>query len=174
MRGQAWKKQPELYSLFYNGHEFPWLPQEDWEREFANFYYAEMVPWYQVHYRNIESFLREGDRTVVGLEGNSRIDLDWKSGEYTVTVGGVDVASNGDTFCPVGRDRVAFYSRSAKELIAPLPEGWDATAVVGRTMSANSAEAAEVAVRDGKLVVKVQAERPVMVFRDAAAAQVAK
>ena len=172
MRGQVWKKRPELYSLFYNGHEFPWVPQEDWEREFKNFYYGEMVPWYQVHYRNIESFLREGDRTVIGLEGNSRIDVDWKSGEYSVTVGGVDVARDGDTFCPIGRDRVAFYSRTAKELSAPLPEGWDAKGVVGKAMSADSEEAAEVGVRDGKLIVKVQAERPVMVFRSAAAARV--
>jgi hypothetical protein len=169
MRGQAWKKQPELYSLFYNGHEFPWLPQDDWEREFTSFYYEKLVPWYQVHYRNIESFLRDGDRTVIGLEGNSRIDLDWKADQYSVTVGGVEVARDGDTFCPIGRDRVAFYSRTARELSAPLPEGWDAGAAVARTLTADKAEPAAVTVRDGKLIVKVQAERPVMVFRDAAA-----
>jgi hypothetical protein len=174
MRGQAWKKQPELYSLFYNGHEFPWLPQQDWEREFTNFYYAELVPWYQVHYRNIESFLRDGDRTVIGLEGNSRLDVNWKSSEYSVSVSGVDVARDGDTFCPIGKDRVAFYSRTAKELSAPLPDGWDASAVVARTMSADAAEPATVSVRDGKLIVNVQAERPVMVFRDAAAARFQK
>jgi hypothetical protein len=68
---------------------------------------------------------------------------------------------------------VAFYSRTAKELSAPLPEGWDANAVVGRAMSGDKAEAATVEVKDGKLVVKVQAERAVMVFRDAGAARVA-
>jgi hypothetical protein len=172
MRGQAWKKQPELYSFFYNGHEFPWLPEENWEREFTKFYYGNLVPWYQVHYRNIEAFLREGDRTVISLEGNSRIDVDWRTEQYSVTVNGVDVARDGDTFCPIGKDRVAFYSRTPKELSAPLPEGWDANAVVGRTMSGDKTEAATVAVRDGKLVVKVQAERAVMVFRDAGAARV--
>ena len=45
-----------------------------------------------------------------------------------------DVARDGDTFCPIGRDRVAFYSHSAKQLSAPLPEGWDANAVVARTL----------------------------------------
>jgi hypothetical protein len=174
MRDQAWKKQPELYSFFYNGHEFPWLPKEDWEREFANFYYGKLVPWYQVHYRNIESFLRDGDRTVIGLEGNSRIDLDWKTNAYSVTVGGVEVARDGDTFCPIGLDRVAFYARTAKQLSAPLPEGWDANAIVALTLSADKAEAASVAVREGKLMVEAQAERPVMVFRDAAARQAAR
>jgi hypothetical protein len=166
MRGQDWKKQPELYSLFYNGHEFPWLPQEDWEREFSSFYYEKLVPWYQVHYRNIESFLRDGDRTVIGLEGNSKIDLDWKRDEYSVTVNGAEVAKDGDTFCPIGQDRVAFYSRTAKELAAPLPEGWDANVVIARQLWADKTEPATVALRDGKLVVNVQAERPVMVFRD--------
>jgi hypothetical protein len=167
MHGQTWKKQPELYTLFYNGHEFPWLPQQDWERSFAKFYYSTLVPWYQVHYRNIESFLRDGQRTVIGLEGNSKIDLDWTSDTYTVTVNGVDVARDGDTFCPIGKDRVAFYSRAAKQLSAPLPEGWDANSVVAVTMSADKKEAAIMSVRDGKLVVNVQPERPVMVFRDA-------
>lgn len=166
MHGQAWKKQPELYSFFYNGHEFPWLPQEDWERHFAGFYYGILVPWYQVHYRNIEAFLRDGDRTVISLEGDSRIDLDWKNDQYTITVGGVDVARDGDTFCPIGQDRVAFYSRAAKQLSAPLPQGWDANAVVALALSADKKEPAKVSVRDGKLIVDVQAERPVMVFRN--------
>ncbi len=166
MRGEGWKKQPELYSFFYNGHEFPWLPQEDWQREFTGFYYGKLVPWYQIHYRNIESFLRDGDRTVIGLESNSKIDLDWRTDQYTITVDGVDVARDGDTFCPIGKDRVAFYSHSAKQLSAPLPEGWDANAVVARTLSADRTETAKVAVSDGKLTVNVQAERPVMVFRN--------
>ncbi len=167
MRGEAWKKQPALYSFFYNGHEFPWLPGEGWEREFTGFYYRQLVPWYLVHYRNIESFLRDGDRTVIGLEGNSRIDLDWSSGQYTVTVNGVDVAKDGDTFCPIGKDRVAFYSLAAKELSAPLPEGWDANTVVARSLFADKSETATVVVREGKMIVNVHAERPVMVFRNA-------
>jgi hypothetical protein len=125
-----------------------------------------LVPWYQVHYRNIEAFLRDGDRTVISLEGNSKIDLDWKSDQYSVTVNGVEVAKDGDTFCPIGKDRVAFYSRTAKQLSAPLPEGWDANAVVARAMGTDKTEAANVSVVEGKLTVNVQAERPVMVFRD--------
>jgi len=81
-------------------------------------------------------------------------------------VNGVDVARDGDTFCPIGKDRVAFYSGAAKQLSAPLPEGWDANSVVAVTMSGDKKEAASLSVRDGKLIVNVQAERPVMVFRD--------
>ena len=170
MRGQAWKKHPELSSFLYNGHPFPRFPgDEDAERQFTRFYYGILLPWYQVHYRNIEAFLHDGDRSVISLEGNSRIDLDWRSDQYTVTVSGVDVARDGDTFCPVGKDRVAFYSPVAKELSAPLPEGWDANAVVALALSADGAKPVRASVREGKLMVSVQAEHPVMVFRDAAA-----
>ncbi|MGA3187110.1 MAG: endo-alpha-N-acetylgalactosaminidase family protein [Bryobacteraceae bacterium] len=171
MRGQAWKKHAELSSFFNNGYEFPWLPAEDWERQFTSYYYGTLVPWYQVHARNIEAYLRDGDRTVISLEGNSRIDLDWKSDQYSVTVGGVDVARDGDTFCPIGKDRMAFYSPVAKQLSTPLPEGWTANALVGLALSADKTEPAPVSVREGKLIVDVMAERPVIVFRDAAARQ---
>ena len=168
MRGQEWRKHPELSTFFYNGHEFPQLPTDDWERQFTRFYYGGLVPWYQIHFRNMEAYFRDGDRAVITLEGNSRIDLDWKSDQYTVTVGGVDVARDGDTFCPIGKDRVAFYSPVAKELSAPLPEGWDANTIVARALSTDGMKAAPVSIRDGKLIVTVQAERPIMVFRDAA------
>jgi hypothetical protein len=175
MHGPAWKKQPELNSFFHNGHEFPLLPgDEDWERQFTRFYYGTLVPWYQVHYRNIEAYLRDGDRMVISLEGNSRIDLDWKSDQYSVTVGGVEVARDGDTFCPIGKDRMAFYSPVAKQLSASLPEGWDANTVVGLALSADRTEAAPVSARDGKLIVHVKAEHPVMVFRNAADLEAAK
>jgi hypothetical protein len=165
MRGQEWKKHPELSSLFYNGHEFPWVGDEG---EFTSFYYQRLVPWYQVHYRNIESFLRDGERTVIGLEGNSKIDLDWSSGQYSVTVDGVEVARDGDTYCPVGKDRVAFYSRTGKKLSAPLPAGWDANALVAKS---SSGERVAVAVQAGRITVDVPAERGIMVFRDAAFAR---
>jgi hypothetical protein len=165
MRGEAWKKHPELNSLFYNGHEFPWFPGDE-GREFTKFYYGTLVPWYQVHYRNVEAYLRDGDRAVISLEGNAKIDLDWRTDQYSVTIGGIEVARDGDTFCPIGKDRVAFYSPLAKQLSAPLPEGWDANAVVALALSADKSESARVSARDGKLIVNVQPERPVMVFRD--------
>jgi hypothetical protein len=171
MHGEDWKKHPELSSFFYNGHEFPWMPGEDWERHLARFYYGTLVPWYQVHYRSVESYLRDGDRTVIGLDGNSKIDLDWKADSYDVTVAGVQVARDGDTFCPIGHDRVAFYSRTSKQLSAALPPGWDGSAVVALSLFADKAESAAVAVRDGRIVVSVQPERPVMVFRNASVAE---
>jgi hypothetical protein len=130
-----------------------------------------LVPWYQVHYRNIESFRRDGDRTVIGLEGNSSIDIDWKNMRYTVTVNGAEIAKDGDTFCPVGGDRIAFYSKTGRQLSAPLPKGWDPSAIVAMALYADKAEEVPVVRSGGRVTVDAPAARPIIVFRAGAAAR---
>jgi hypothetical protein len=169
LSGQAWRKAPEVYSLFYNGHEF--FGGAETPEHLVSYYYGMLVPWYQVHYRDVESFRREGDRTVIGLEGNSRIDIDWSNSRYSVIVNGVEIARDGDTFCPVGSDRIAFYSKTGKRLSAPLPKGWDPGAITALALYADKAEEVSVAKTGGTVTVEAPAGRPVMVFRDGAAAR---
>jgi len=169
MNGSAWRAAPEVYSFFYNGHPFPGYPDSTPE-QLASFYYTVMVPWYQVHYRNVESYHRQGQRTRIGLEGNSAIDIDWKTHSYAVTVSGVEVARDGDTYCPVGEDRVAFYTKTGKRLAAPLPQGWNAEAVAALALFADRVETAPVTVEGGRIAVDAPPGRPVMVFRDRAMA----
>ena len=169
LSGQAWRNAPEIYSLFYNGHEF--FGGAETPEHLVDYYYGIMVPWFQVHYRDIESFRRDGDRTVIGLTGNSKIDIDWKNRRYSVTVNGAEIASDGDTFCPLGEDRIAFYSRTGKELSAPLPRNWDANAVAALALYSDHAEEVPVSKSAGRIGVMAPARRPVMVFRDGAAAR---
>ncbi|HEY3841070.1 MAG TPA: endo-alpha-N-acetylgalactosaminidase family protein [Bryobacteraceae bacterium] len=169
LSGQAWRQAPEIYTLFYNGHEFFGGPETP--EHLTAFYYSEMVPWYQVHYRDVVSYKREGDRTVIGLEGNSSIDIDWKTSRYTVTVNGVEVAKDGDTFCPVGRDRIAFYSRKGGQLSAPLPSDWNAGSIAALALYSDHAEEVPVSKARGKLTIDVQAGKPVLIFRDGAEAR---
>jgi len=169
LSGQEWRKAPEVYSLFYNGHEFFGGPETP--EHMAEFYYTEMVPWYQVHSRDVESFRREGDRTVIGLAGKAIIDIDWKNLRYTVTLDGVEVARDGDTFCPVGNDRVAFYSKKGGRLTAPLPAGWDAKSIAALALYADHAEEANVGNEGRRLTVDASPGRPVVVFRNGAEAR---
>jgi hypothetical protein len=129
------------------------------------------VPWYLVHARDVESYRRDGDRTVIGLAGNSRIDIDWKNLRYTVTVNGVEVAKDGDTFCPIGSDRIAFYSKKGGRLSAPLPKDWNAQAIAALALYPDHAEEASISNSGGRLTVEAVAGRPILVFRDGAAAR---
>jgi hypothetical protein len=171
LSGQAWRKTPEIYSLFYNGHEFFGGAGAETPEHLVSYYYGMLVPWYQVHYRDVESFRRDGDRTVIGLEGNSGIDIDWKNSRYSVTVNGVEIARDGDTFCPIGSDRIAFYSKTGKRFSAPLPKGWDPGAIAALALYADKAEEVPVAKTGATVTVEAPAGRPVMVFRDGAAAR---
>ena len=168
LSGQEWRKAPEIYSFFYNGHEFFGGPETP--EHYADLYYEMMVPWYQVHYRDVESYRRDGDRTVIGLAGNTTIDIDWKALRYAVTVNGAEVARDGDVFCPIGNDRIAFYSRKGATLSAPVPAGWKPDALVARALYTDRAEDAQFSVAGGRITVTVAANRPVVVFRDAASA----
>jgi hypothetical protein len=172
LRGFSSTKTPELDTFFWNGHEFPSISSASTDH-LVDFYYGILIPWFQVHYRNVETFRREGDHTLIGLEGNSSIDLDWKNNLYKVTVNGVEVARDGDTTCPAGADRIAFYSKTGKELSAPLPSGWNAGGAVAMALYADKAEEIPVSASGGKLTLSAPARRPVMVFRDRAAAKAA-
>jgi hypothetical protein len=169
LSGQEWRKAPEIYSLFYNGHEFFGGPETP--EHYADLYYEMMAPWHQVHYRAIESYRREGDRTVIGLAGNSSIDIDWKALRYAVTVDGAEVARDGDVFCPIGDDRIAFYSRKGGTLSAPLPAGWKLEALAALALYTDHAEEAKLSLAGGKVTITVAANRPVIVFRNGAAAR---
>jgi hypothetical protein len=133
-------------------------------------FYLLRLPWSKVHVRQIESFQRLGPRTITQLEGNSKIDLDWEKKTYSVVVDGSAIADTGSTFCPVDKDRIAFYSIEAKELTAPLPKDWDDQHVYARVLSTTDLADHEVAVKEGRIVVRVESRRPLMVYRRRSAA----
>ena len=126
-------------TFFWNGHGFPGLASGSLDTT-VDFYYSVLVPWFQIHYRDVETYKRDGDRTMIGLKGNSTIGLDWKANTYSVSVNGVEVAKDGDTFCPLGNDRIAFYAKEDKQLSATLPAGWKPGSVVARALTVDKAE----------------------------------
>ncbi len=130
-----------------------------------------MLPWFKVHALAIESFRREGEKTTIGFEGTSRIDIDWESKTYSVRVDGVEIARDGNTFCPIDEGRIAFYSLTGGDITTPLPKGWDAAGLAAVALSIDKPEEVKVAVRNGKVAVNAAAQQPVMVYRDAAQAR---
>ncbi|MGH9353197.1 MAG: endo-alpha-N-acetylgalactosaminidase family protein [Terriglobia bacterium] len=159
-----------LEMLFYNGCPRSWITAAVDPKEITDWAYLMMLPWFKVHAREIESFNRAGETTTIGLEGNSRIDLDWQNKTYSVNADGAEIARDGNTFCPVDGERIAFYSLTGKDLSAPLPHGWDEVKIAGAVLSIDKPSGIKVAVERRTITVTVPPRQPVMVYRDGAAA----
>lgn len=160
-----------LRMLFYNGCPRGWLTSDTDRREITDWAYLMMIPWFKMHRRAIESFRRDGERTVIGLEGNSLIDLDWGKKSYSITVEGCEIARDGNTSCPLDKNRVAFYSLTGEDLSVPLPDDWDANRMIGFVLDVDKPESIRVTATHGNVSVSVPMRRPVLVFRDAATAK---
>jgi hypothetical protein len=158
-----------LNMLFYNMCPHLSIDANTAPEDITDLFYLMMVPWFRLHSRKLESFRREGERVVIGLEGDCRIDLDWKSKTYKVRIDGVDVASDGSTYCPLGKERVAFYSTTANELSFPLPGEWRQDRLRGRALSREGTQPAVVAVHGRTMTVQVPARQAVIVDQNAAA-----
>jgi hypothetical protein len=157
--------------LFYNGCSHAIVRADIKLDDALDTFYLVMIPWFQLHARNIESFHRDGERTVIGLEGNATIELDWHSNTYSASIGEAPIASELGTFCPMDENRIAFYSVTPKELTARLPAGWQADELRAAKLSANGPEDVRVSVEGGRIRASVEARQPVIVYRNEAARQ---
>lgn len=161
-----------LTMLFYNGYSYV-SGSEDPPfnapvAEQAQVFYLSHVPWFKLHQLHIESFRREGDRAILGLEGGSVVEVNHKTREYSVHLEGVEVARNGNTFCPLDDERIALYSLRGGALRAKLPAGWDSSKVAAISLAVYEPDRHELAVKvaDGFATVTVPARRGVMLYRD--------
>jgi hypothetical protein len=155
--------------LFYNGCAHAIVHADISLDDATDTFYLVMVPWFQLHARNIESFRREGERTIIGLEGNAVVDIDWAAKTYSASLAGAPILSENSTFCPLGEDRIAFYSVDSGQLSAPLPSGWSANEIRAAKLSASGPQEFNARVENGQIKVSVEARRPVMVYRNAEA-----
>ncbi len=154
-----------LNMLFYNACPHLSIGSNPAPSEITDLYYLMMVPWFKLRSRNIEWFRREGERAVIGLEGDSQVELDWKNKSYKVMIEGVEVAIDSSTYCPLDRERIAFYSSAQKELSAPLPKDWNPESVTARALSREGPRGVQASVRAGTVTVSVPAREPVIVER---------
>jgi Endo-alpha-N-acetylgalactosaminidase len=157
-------------NLFWNSRPGPWFTNATDRGEIADFYFLTVLPWIQVHDRNIDSYKREGYRSVIGLGDRSKIEINWMTREYSVVVDGLEVASNEAAFCPIDHDRIAFYSRRSRQLESALPPAWDSSKMVAWALYVDHREAVTVKVERGKIIVMAPAGRPIIVYRNATSA----
>lgn len=131
-------------------------------------FYLAMVPWFRLHLLNIEGFERNLDQTITTLEGsNNHVDIDWKKQSYSVFLDGAEVARDGATFCPLGKDRIAMYSTVDASLTATLPAGWNPDEVTAKVLSPIERKSVNLQRIGHRIAISVQARQPVMVYRRA-------
>jgi len=155
--------------LFYNMCPHPSIGADTAPQDITDVFYLITVPWFKLHSRNIESFRREGARGVIGLEGDSQVEMDWNSKTYRVVVDGIEVARDESTYCPLDGERIAFYSATQKELALPLPKGWSPASLRARALSKDGAREANVVVRGQNITVLAPARQPIILDRGGAA-----
>jgi hypothetical protein len=159
-----------LSMLFYNARQHPSFSTDSQHGNLTDIFYLMMVPWFQVHDRKVESFRREGERTIIGLEGNSLLDIDWQNKTYKVTIDDVTVAQDGSTSCPLDANRIAFYSLNAKELSIDLPKGWKQTDAIARMLTGQGTQVANATINGNIVTIQIPARQPIILYRDAAKA----
>jgi hypothetical protein len=157
-------------NLFWNSRPGPWYTNATDRRDIADFYFMSVLPWIQLHDRDIESYKREGDLVIIEFSPRARLEVNWMTRDYSVVIDGVEVANQEGTFCPIDADRVAFFSREPRQLQAALPAGWDAAKITAEVLFVDHREPAHVQVEANRITINAPADRPVIVYRDASAA----
>jgi len=152
--------------LFYNGCPHAIVRADMSLDDALDTFYLLMVPWFLLHARNIESFRHVENRSFIGLEGNATIEVDWSDKSYSALLNGVPILGDTSTFCPLGDDRIAFYSIATKELSAQLPASWSANEILAAKLGVNGPEEFRVDVKRNQIVASVQARQPVIVYRN--------
>ena len=154
-----------MNTLFYNGCMHLILRDDIDRKSITDLYYLNLLPWFSVHSRNIESFRRDGSRTAIGLERNARIEQDWNAKTYSVVADGTEIARNLATFCPIDSARMAFYSYNEQDLSAARPAAWRPSEISAVSLSREKAEPFAVRVEDEAIRIRVPARTPVIVYQ---------
>ncbi len=152
--------------LLWNTRSALWFQADSDRTKMAEFYYLVVLPYAKLHALAMESYASTGSTLRVGLERNSHVELDIKSGSYSAKFDGVEIARDEATFCAIDEHRIAFYSRHPRQLRYPLPKGWQADRIRARALSMEGRKTHPVRCADGMILVDVEAQRPVIVYSD--------
>ena len=150
--------------IFWNTRSALWFQANTDRAAIADFYYLVVLPFGKLHKLAVEDYESTGTLRRLLLEGNSQVAMDAAGDSYSAAIGGVEIARDNATFCPIDENRIAFYARTARTLRYPLPASWDAEAVTARALTLEGRVECDVQCIAGTIVVQAQANRPVIVY----------
>ncbi|MGH9600651.1 MAG: endo-alpha-N-acetylgalactosaminidase family protein, partial [Terracidiphilus sp.] len=164
MRGDKFEQRAT--NLFWNANLHTIMSYETDRKEISDVYYLIMVPWVHLHQREVVSFVRDGDRTETGYEGDTRVAIDWGRKTYSVVLDGNAIATEESVFCPLDADRICFYSTRAQALSAAWPEDWNKDEAAAVALSVGKREPATFSVEGNTVSVNVPERQPVILYRN--------
>lgn len=160
-RGEA---HPGAQQVFYGGGP-RFMTRFDEDRlNVAETFYLQALPWILLHRRNILSFKEDGTESHIEIEGGE-IRVSLETGEYSVVIGEREVATPTWVACPLGDDRLVFYSVAARTFRIPMPAGWNAQSLKAHSPTKTGMQPAEISHANGEMIVAVAPRRPVIVSR---------
>jgi hypothetical protein len=156
-------------NLLWNNRPSNWFRADSDRTTVADLYFLITLPFSKLHKLEVESYTADGSKRLLKLANQSSIEQGNEKESYAATFDGVEIARDNATFCPIDDDRVAFYSRTAKQLRYPMPKGWDTHNITARSLHLTGKMPIDVATKDGFLVVNAPTKVPVIVYRSASA-----
>jgi hypothetical protein len=164
--GGDFSRNDPARNLFWNCRSIQWYDNGTDRNYIIDYYFLTVLPFSKIHDKAVEDYTHNGFSTEIKLAQNSKIENNWMNGHYAITANGVEIAANYATFCPIDSNRVAFFSREARELSAPVPAGWATGAITARALYIDHRQPVKVEVEDGRMQVEVNAGTPVIVYRN--------
>jgi hypothetical protein len=132
----------------------------------VDFYFLVVLPFTRLHRLAVEGYESAGSVRHLILENGSRITMDTASSSFTAEESGTVIAHDESTCCPVDANRIAFYSRTPRDLRYPLPAGWNPSDMKAWRLTLQGRVTHEVHCTDGMIIVHVDARQPVIVCAD--------
>jgi Endo-alpha-N-acetylgalactosaminidase len=150
--------------IFWNTRSALWFRADTDRTMIADFYYLVVVPFSKLHRLAAETYESTNSLRRLTLEQDSQVEMNPATESYGAKVNGIEIARDNATFCPLDANRIAFYSRTARQLRYPLPNGWRSGKVTARALTLTGRSAHKVQCIDGMIVVDAQPKQPVIVY----------
>jgi hypothetical protein len=164
MRGEPFDLRSR--HLFWGANFHDIMSARTDRKQISDVFYLIMVPWLHLHGREIVSFHRDGQQVAIGYEGGARAEIDNDKKSYRVILDGAPIAEEESVFAPLDGDRLCFYSLRAQDLSAPWPSGWVESEAAAAALSVGQRRPAAFKVRNGRVTVSVDAQQPVILYRN--------
>ena len=148
--------------LFWNTRSAHWFQADSDRSMIADFYFLVVLPFTRLHRLAVEGYESAGSVRHLILENGSSITMDTASSSFTAEERGTVIAHDESTCCPVDANRIAFYSRTPRDLHYPLPAGWNPSDMKAWRLTLQGRVSHEVHCADGMIIVHVDARQPVI------------